>query len=133
VKLARGAVKFAGLFGPGDHVGGRDLNGHHGALLFCCPDEAEAIEVFLAKTVDLHPVGTVANALESYSMVALDLKNQRDAREEENARLRHVLRELLDMRLGKIKKARDMRRIVETAYCELQAPLRGAPVGEPRP
>lgn len=52
---ARGQVKVVGLFGPGDQVGGESLDGVHGTLLVCCPDEAAAIGRLLYQAVDLTP------------------------------------------------------------------------------
>src|SRR5688572_11312620 len=54
-----GEVKVVGLFGEGDQIMGEDMNGFHGAVLFCCPDETVAIGPMVYQNVELVPVADI--------------------------------------------------------------------------
>jgi hypothetical protein len=64
--------------------------------------------------------------------VAQDLQNQRDARDEENRRLRAHVSALLRALEGKAKR-KEITHIVIAAHRELEQPLRAAPDGKTIP
>lgn len=52
----RGEVKVVGLFDEGDRIGGESLNGYHGVVLFCTPDECAAFAKHIYQVVEMAPV-----------------------------------------------------------------------------
>lgn len=67
------------------------------------------------------------NALATMGMVAADLKDQRDAREEECLELRGHVRNLLESLSGKVKARKETHRRVLAAEDFLMRPRAGAP------
>lgn len=77
---------------------------------------------------DLDEATALRGALETMGMVAGDLKDQRDAREEECAELRGHVRNLIEALVGKVRAKGEISRRVRAAEEYLMRPRHSAPL-----